>query len=80
MRCPVSVRWNGRIFNDVEVDPSESASHLKAHLSSLTEVPAARQKIMGFKGGALKDDTVLSSVGLHEVNPCTGRLVQEWLP
>ena len=39
---------------------------LKAQLFALTQVPPERQKIMGVKGGTLKDDADLATLGLKE--------------
>ena len=51
-------------FEAVEIDTSSPVELLKAQLFALTGVPPERQKIMGVKGGTLKDDADLSALGL----------------
>ena len=46
------------------MDTSSPVELLKAQLFALTQVPPERQKIMGVKGGTLKDDADLSALGL----------------
>ncbi|KAJ3341852.1 Ubiquitin carboxyl-terminal hydrolase 14 [Gonapodya sp. JEL0774] len=50
-------------FDDVELDTDDSATTFKATLFSLTGVAPDRQKIM-VKGGMLKDETNLNTLGL----------------
>lgn len=61
----VKVKWGAETYS-VEVDQTQPVSLFKAQLQSLTSVPAEKQKIMGVKGGQLKDDADLTSVGLTE--------------
>lgn len=58
----VTVKWRGKKFEDIEVDPTEPALLFKTQLYTLTGVEPARQKIM-IKGGTLKDDTDVSKLG-----------------
>ena len=64
MVVKVSVKWNKETYNDVEVDASQPPIIFKTQLFSLTGVPPERQKIMGVKGGLLKDDAEWTKVGL----------------
>jgi ubiquitin carboxyl-terminal hydrolase 14 len=64
----VRVKWGKDTF-EVPVDVAGPPSAFKASLEALTGVPAARQKIMGVKGGALKDDADLTQVGLSATKP-----------
>jgi ubiquitin carboxyl-terminal hydrolase 14 len=62
----VTVKWGKEQF-DVEIDAEKGADELKAKIQEKTRVPMAKQKIMGVKGGQLKDDvTSLVSVGVTE--------------
>ena len=61
----IKVKWGNETF-PVEVDTTQPVSLLKAQLQSLTSVPAEKQKIMGVKGGQLKDEADLTTVGLTE--------------
>jgi ubiquitin carboxyl-terminal hydrolase 14 len=65
MSVTVSVKWNGKKFDDVIVNLNEPASVFKSQLFSLTGVEPERQKVL-VKGGMLKDETDLKSV-LKEV-------------
>lgn len=47
----------------IDVDLSESGLTLKMQISSLTNVPPERQKVL-VRGGPLKDDVLLQNVGL----------------
>jgi ubiquitin carboxyl-terminal hydrolase 14 len=59
----VTVKW-GKETYEVEVDQEQPPAALKAQLFSLTGVPPERQKIMGVKGGLLKDDADWAKLGL----------------
>ncbi|KXS18912.1 ubiquitin carboxyl-terminal hydrolase 14 [Gonapodya prolifera JEL478] len=59
----VSVKWSGKKFDDIEIDTDDAATVFKATLFSLTGVPPDRQKIM-VKGGMLKEETDLNSLGI----------------
>jgi ubiquitin carboxyl-terminal hydrolase 14 len=61
----ITVKW-GKETLSVAVDVAAPAAALKAELQRLTNVPADRQKIMGVKGGQLKDDADLAAVGVKE--------------
>ncbi|CAM9848506.1 unnamed protein product [Scytosiphon promiscuus] len=62
----VAVKWNKRVFSDVEVTPT--VADFKAKLQELTGVPAARQKLMarGAWKGILKDDVDLSGCTIKD--------------
>lgn len=60
----VEVKWGKEVFKEVEIDLEQPASVLKSQLYSLTGVPPERQKVMGVKGGLLKDDADLAKLGL----------------
>jgi len=65
----LKVKWGGKLY-DVDADIAQPVALLKAQLQSLTGVPADRQKISGLKGGILKDDADLSTLGLTEGQKC----------
>ncbi|EER27144.1 deubiquitinating enzyme [Coccidioides posadasii str. Silveira] len=58
---PVIVKHQGKRL-EVEIDPAANGETFKFQLYSLTGVEPERQKIL-VKGGQLKDDTELSSLG-----------------
>eukprot|EP00164_Ancoracysta_twista_P000155 GFYU01000227.1.p1 GENE.GFYU01000227.1~~GFYU01000227.1.p1 ORF type:complete len:493 (+),score=178.67 GFYU01000227.1:67-1545(+) len=58
----VTVKWGKQKFEGVEIDPNDTGLVFKTQLWTLTSVPVERQKIMGLKGGMLKDDTVMGGV------------------
>lgn len=62
----VDVKWQKESFNNVEVDLDQPPSVFKMQLFSLTGVPPERQKIIGFKGGLLKDDTDWATAGAKD--------------
>ena len=59
----VVVKW-GKNTYEVELDTSDSVETFKAQLFALTSVPIERQKIMGVKGGTLKDDAKFDTLGI----------------
>ncbi|KAI8377303.1 hypothetical protein BD560DRAFT_432995 [Blakeslea trispora] len=61
----VTVKWNGKKFDNLELDTDESPELFKTQIYSQTGVPPERQKIM-VKGGILKDTTDLNKLGLKE--------------
>lgn len=61
----VNVKWGKQSF-EVDVDVSAPAEAFKVQLQSLTNVPADKQKIMGVKGGQLKDGANMAELGLKE--------------
>ncbi|KAL1928924.1 hypothetical protein VTP01DRAFT_1983 [Rhizomucor pusillus] len=61
----VNVRWNGKKFENIELDTDESPELFKTQIFSQTGVPPDRQKIM-VKGGMLKDTTDLNSLNLKD--------------
>jgi len=63
MSFKVNVKW-GKNKYEVDVDTGSPVELFKAQLFALTSVPPERQKIMGVKGGTLKDDADLSTLGL----------------
>ena len=64
MGVKCTVTWGKQVFKDVEVDTSQTPETFKSQLFSLTGVPPDRQKIMGLKGGLLKDSADWQAVGL----------------
>ena len=62
----VEVKWGKEVLKGVEVDTSLPPAALKAVLFSLTGVPPERQKVLGLKGGLLKDDAEWAGLGLKE--------------
>lgn len=64
MIVKVTVTWGKEVFKNVEVDTAQSPLTFKTQLFSLTGVPPDRQKIMGVKGGLLKDDADWTKLGL----------------
>jgi ubiquitin carboxyl-terminal hydrolase 14 len=59
----VSVKWQKKVFESIEIDTSQPPFVFKAQLYDLSGVPPERQKIM-VKGGLLKDDADWSTLGL----------------
>ncbi|CAL9221731.1 unnamed protein product [Arabidopsis halleri] len=59
----VSVKWQKKVFESMEIDTSQPPYVFKAQLYDLSGVPPERQKIM-VKGGILKDDADWSTLGL----------------
>ncbi|KAK7204856.1 hypothetical protein BZA70DRAFT_280170 [Myxozyma melibiosi] len=59
---PLAVRHAGKKY-DLEVDLDQTGEVLKFQLYSLTGVDPERQKVL-VKGGQLKDETVLNTLGL----------------
>jgi ubiquitin carboxyl-terminal hydrolase 14 len=62
----VSVKWQKSLYDNIEIDTSNPPAVFKMQLFSLTGVPPERQKIMGFKGGLLKDDADWDAVGIKD--------------
>ena len=62
MLIVVVVKWQGKKF-DIELDTQEPGSTFKLQIFSLTTVPPERQKVL-VKGGQLKDEQDMSSLGL----------------
>ena len=50
---PVVVTWKGALFN-IKLDTAEPVEIFRLQLQTLTGVPCAVQKLMGFPGGVLK--------------------------
>ncbi|CAF2055318.1 unnamed protein product, partial [Brassica oleracea var. botrytis] len=63
--CTVSVKWQKKVFEGIEIDPTLPPYVFKAQLYDLTGVPPERQKIM-VKGGLLKDDADWSAIGVKD--------------
>jgi ubiquitin carboxyl-terminal hydrolase 14 len=62
----VSIKWQKSLYENIEIDTGNPPAVFKMQLFSLTGVPPERQKIMGFKGGLLKDDADWNAVGLKD--------------
>ncbi|KAJ1770882.1 deubiquitinating enzyme [Coemansia sp. RSA 1813] len=60
----VKVKWQGKKY-EVDVDTTAPGEVFKMQLFSLTGVAPDRQKVL-VKGGQLKDDTDMSTLGLKE--------------
>jgi ubiquitin carboxyl-terminal hydrolase 14 len=60
----VNVKWGKQKFENVEIDLAAGVEVFKAQLFTLTLVPPERQKIMGVKGGAVKDGADLAALGI----------------
>lgn len=60
----IKLKWNGKVFKDIDVNPNEGALALKNHIKTLTNVPVDRQKVMCSKlwKGTLKDDFDLTGL------------------
>ncbi|XP_024006178.1 ubiquitin carboxyl-terminal hydrolase 6 isoform X2 [Eutrema salsugineum] len=61
----VSVKWQKKVFEGIEIDVTLPPYVFKAQLYDLTGVPPERQKIM-VKGGLLKDDADWSAIGVKD--------------
>lgn len=61
----VKVKWGKEVL-DIDVDLTAGVELFKAQIQSATMVPAEKMKIMGVKGGQLKDDADLTQVGITE--------------
>ena len=59
----INVKW-GKEKYQVDLDTAAPVELFRAQLFALTSVPPERQKIMGVKGGTLKDDADLSALGI----------------
>ncbi|ORX90326.1 cysteine proteinase [Basidiobolus meristosporus CBS 931.73] len=70
---PVNVKWAGKKFDNIELNPDESPALFKAQLYTLTGVEPERQKIL-VKGGTLKDDTDLNKLNLKQMMGTAGEL------
>lgn len=62
----VDVKWQKEAFPQLQIDLSQPPAVFKSQLFSLTGVAPERQKIMGFKGGLLKDDADWTAVGARD--------------
>eukprot|EP01098_Paradermamoeba_levis_P009464 TRINITY_DN3943_c0_g1_i1.p1 TRINITY_DN3943_c0_g1~~TRINITY_DN3943_c0_g1_i1.p1 ORF type:complete len:545 (-),score=195.43 TRINITY_DN3943_c0_g1_i1:81-1715(-) len=59
----VTVKW-GKEKYDLELNPTESPLAFKCLIFSVTGVPPERQKVMGVKGGVLKDEGDWAALGV----------------
>ncbi|GMM30937.1 ubiquitin-specific protease [Martiniozyma asiatica (nom. inval.)] len=60
----IKIKHAGKVY-PIAVSPSENGLTLKLQISSLTDVPPDRQKVL-VRGGPLKDDAILSTLGFKE--------------
>lgn len=60
----VTVKWGKQKFENLELNTSDAVEVFKAQLYTLTQVPPERQKIMGVKGGPVKDDADWAALGI----------------
>lgn len=58
------MKWGKQKFDNIELNTNEPPTVFKAQIYALTGVPPDRQKIMGVKGGILKDDANWSTLGI----------------
>ncbi|GAB66793.1 ubiquitin carboxyl-terminal hydrolase [Plasmodium cynomolgi strain B] len=58
----VTVKWKSHVYNDLQLDTSQSILTFKQMLCTLTNVPPEKQKLM-YKG-LIKDDTDLSTLNI----------------
>ncbi|KND04956.1 ubiquitin-specific protease UBP6 [Spizellomyces punctatus DAOM BR117] len=61
----VNVKWGGKKLENIELDTDQPGIVFKTQLYTVTGVPPERQKIMA-KGGMLKDDADMNSLGWKE--------------
>ncbi|EKF29760.1 ubiquitin hydrolase, putative [Trypanosoma cruzi marinkellei] len=61
----VKVKW-GKELLELTISLQSTVGAFKEKLQQLTQVPVERQKIMGIKANALKDDATLSQVGVTD--------------
>jgi len=66
MALTVTVKWGKQKFEKVELDTAAPVELFKAQLYALTQVPPDRQKIMGVKGGTVKDDANWADLGVKQ--------------
>lgn len=62
----VTVKWGKQKLENVEMDTAGPIELFKAQLYTLTQVPPERQKIMGVKGGPVKDDANWQTLGVKQ--------------
>ncbi|KIO19021.1 hypothetical protein M407DRAFT_55572, partial [Tulasnella calospora MUT 4182] len=65
LNMKVSIKHSGKVYDDLELDPTKPGSVFKQTVYEKTGVPPDRMKVM-IKGGMLKDDTDWSKVGPKE--------------
>jgi len=63
----VTIVYQGKNY-PLDLDISEDVETFRLQIFSLTNVPPERQKIVGIKGGMLKDDTDLSKADIKDVS------------
>lgn len=59
---PIKIKHSGKVYL-IEINLNETGSKLKLQISSLTNVPTDRQKVL-VRGGPLKDEVLLNEVGI----------------
>eukprot|EP00758_Cryptobia_borreli_P003244 Tbor_TRINITY_DN3632_c0_g1::TRINITY_DN3632_c0_g1_i1::g.219::m.219/K11843/USP14, UBP6; ubiquitin carboxyl-terminal hydrolase 14 len=64
----VNVKW-GKECLKLDVNLERSVMDFKQQLQSLTNVPVDKQKVMGVKGGILKDDADMRNAGITSSKP-----------
>lgn len=62
----VTIVYQGKNY-DLDIDISEDVETFRLQIFSLINVPPERQKIVGIKGGILRDDTDLSQADIKNV-------------
>lgn len=63
-KLKVNLKWGKEKFTNIELDTSEPPLVFKSQIFALTGVPPERQKVMGVKGGTLKDDSDWSKLNI----------------
>lgn len=58
----IKIKHSGKVY-PIDINLNETGSTLKLQISSLTNVPPDRQKVL-VRGGPLKDDAILNDVGI----------------
>ncbi|KAG8895965.1 deubiquitinating enzyme, partial [Tulasnella sp. 417] len=72
LHMKVSIKHSGKVYDDLELDPTKPGSAFKQTIYEKTGVPPDRMKVMikgrasGIAGGMLKDDTDWGKVGPKE--------------
>jgi len=62
----VNIKWGKTKLENVDLDTSAPVELFKAQLYTLTQVPPERQKIMGLKGGPVKDDATWEALQVKQ--------------
>lgn len=67
MVTTILIKWAGGHKNLIDVEGDLTFKELKGRLAKITNIPEDSQKILGFKAGVVRDDSLpLSELGLRE--------------